>query len=431
MTKQSKFTEDQIAAIRKQAYEIQKQRQVRVPISQEDWDKAIEEIGKTKNIHEYNWRKFWDWTGIKDKKLWDFIQLSMVPMILFIGNWTLQESTKRREIEVAEDKARQEALVKYTEGISDLIQKGLLNSKSDRDPNFLIAKAKTTLALISLNSQRQTLILQFLASTGLNDINNHGGILFQSNWSKLKLDKSDFTRAKMLQANFLDSSLIGTDFTGGDLRSIDFGRATLRDTRLHYADLMRAQLQQTNLRQADFLNADLTLANLTNADMKDANLKGAILNQADLSHVKNLTVEQVKQAYLCKTKLPKEIIEENKTKGTELDKTVDTNKNCQNLHTVLQDKYSQRYDKIYEVYKKQQENKKEAVKEKKDIVTPIIRDIVANPWCIPLIPGDEYHKNVGKCPSHLRGSLEKYGYYSYFDKPIDVEKKPNKLIEMQ
>jgi hypothetical protein len=129
----------------------------------EDWGKRCrypEEIGKIKNIHEYNWRKFWDWTGIKDKKLWDFIQLSMVPMILFIGNWILQESTKRREIEVAEDKARQEALVKYTEGISDLIQKGLLNSKSDRDPNFLIAKAKTTLALISLNSQRQKILIK-------------------------------------------------------------------------------------------------------------------------------------------------------------------------------------------------------------------------------------------------------------------------------
>jgi hypothetical protein len=124
MTKQSKFTEDQIAAIRKQAYEIQKQRQVRVPISQEDWDNAIEEIEKTKNTYKYNWRKFCDWAGIKDKKPWDFIQLLMLPVILAFGNYILQDSTKKREIEVAEDKARQEALVKYTEGVSDLIQKG-------------------------------------------------------------------------------------------------------------------------------------------------------------------------------------------------------------------------------------------------------------------------------------------------------------------
>jgi hypothetical protein len=85
----------------------------------------------------------------------------------------------------------------------------------------------------------------------------------------------------------LKVSLEGADLTGADLS---------------VASLQRADLNGAKLSVANLLGADLSVASLQGADLNGANLSGA-----DLSSAKGLTKEQLEEAYLCETTLPKGI----------------------------------------------------------------------------------------------------------------------------
>jgi uncharacterized protein YjbI with pentapeptide repeats len=76
--------------------------------------------------------------------------------------------------------------------------------------------------------------------------------------------------------------LEGADLYKADLRRVDFGMADLR-----WADLSLAKLGE----------ARLTRANLYKADFSRANLRGANLFKANLQEARNLTDEQLAQAY--------------------------------------------------------------------------------------------------------------------------------------
>ncbi len=186
---------------------------------------------------------FLSWTGFGEKKLWDFLQLLIVPAALGLGTYYLQDSAKQREQTVAEDKANQDTLVKYLDQMADLLQKNLRNTETSSE-TFIIAQAKTVIALQSLDPKRQHLVIQFLAAANLNTLDRKKGILYQAQMSKANLNKAD---------------LSGAD--------------------LSYADLF---------------NANLSHADLISANLSDVNLKGA----------KRLSKIQIDQAKLCKTTLP-------------------------------------------------------------------------------------------------------------------------------
>jgi hypothetical protein len=134
------------------------------------------------------WKRFGEWVrtgedGWNEKKPWDYLQLLLVPLALFIVASWFQWFTKQQEqlaadnkamqeLQVAGDKAKQETLTKYLDQMSDLLQKGLLKSKRDSEI-FIIAKAKTAVTLQSLDPVRQHLVIQFLAASNLNTLDRN------------------------------------------------------------------------------------------------------------------------------------------------------------------------------------------------------------------------------------------------------------------
>jgi hypothetical protein len=72
------------------------------------------------------WRsRFWQWTGFGEKKVWDVLQLLIVPLFLLWGTNSLQDNAKQREQyladnhakterELANDRTHQESLNKYS-----------------------------------------------------------------------------------------------------------------------------------------------------------------------------------------------------------------------------------------------------------------------------------------------------------------------------
>jgi uncharacterized protein YjbI with pentapeptide repeats len=196
---------------------------------------------------------FWNWTGFREKKLLDLVQIVVVPSALAVAGFWFQDFTKKQdvkladsktkqELQVADSKAKQETLTKYLDQMSDLLEKGLLKSKQD-SPIFIIAQSKTVTALQSLDTERQRLLIQFFKSANLNTLDGGKGLLF-------KLKGVDFSGANLNKAN-----LSGADLSGADLRGANIRRAYLPKTNFNGVDFSRANLKRSYLDKATFTNA--------------------------------------------------------------------------------------------------------------------------------------------------------------------------------
>jgi hypothetical protein len=198
------------------------------------------------------WRsKLWEWTGLGDKTLWDWLQLLIVPIVLAAaGFWfSDQQDARQREIEgkratlereLGVQSAQDAALQAYLDQMSELmLEKDLRDSEEEGEVRTL-ARARTLTVLGRLDPARKASVLQFL----------------------------------------YESSLIRTDRSIVDLSNADLSGADLRLANLEYADLSNAKL----------LNADLRNSLLFSADLSNADLSGARVTRERLE-TQNATLE--------------------------------------------------------------------------------------------------------------------------------------------
>ncbi len=281
----------------------------------------------------------WKWTGIPEKRGWDFAQLLAVPVVLALVGWGLNEYAKERDHrqqqaekekeqliadnkaqqdrQLADDKSRQDTLVKYLDQMADSLKDGLLNAKPGNN-EFVIAQSRTVLALQSLDRKRQHLAVQFLRASGLSDapddqwqpkLDVHGNIANLPAKSRVLLYRAQMEKANLANSDLSGAVLIGSvlgeanlgcdppdskdasrcsDLSGADLRSADLTNANLEGAKLtgvylFGANLFRAHLIRADLTFAKLTGANLTFAKLTGADLGGANLFGAKLWGADLT----------------------------------------------------------------------------------------------------------------------------------------------------
>jgi uncharacterized protein YjbI with pentapeptide repeats len=337
--KKSKFTDEQICP---RAYQISQKYPERSP--DENWKAAIQELETESQLL----RKFWRWTGFGEKKLWDFLQLLIVPIVLAGTGFALQQFAKQSDQQSAIDKAQQETLVKYLDEMAELLQKGLLKTKTDSD-TYIFAQSKTVIALQSLDPKRQHIVIQFIDAANLNSFTLDGkkGILYKARMSKANLNNADLSGAHLSSADLSGARLSGANFSYADLSSASLSDAdlsganlfgtNLESANLGGANLMKANLSLTKLRKAmvgygqlrfdlsgskshryrlsgtQINAANLSGARLFAADLEDASLAGANLSGAELTSTRlhganlsgaNLDGANLNKAYLCKTIIP-------------------------------------------------------------------------------------------------------------------------------
>jgi len=235
----------------------------------------------------------WTWTGFgpytppnsnfqREKTLYDWLQLAIIPLVLAFGVWWLnrlqqerdqklanqraqieREAAEKRaqaERDVALDNQREAALQDYIDNLSELLLHEKLRESGGNDEVRTVARVRTLTVLSRLDGRRKGIVVQFLHESGL----------IYKDIKIIDLSQADLTGASLFSAYLQEASLSRANLHGADLSDANLHGADLTGAYLRAADLSR-----TNLSGADLSYAGLNFARLRAADLHGANLRGA------------------------------------------------------------------------------------------------------------------------------------------------------------
>jgi len=195
--------------------------------------------------------------AVREKTLWDWLDLLIIPAVLAVVAFLLDGSRKRSEQAVESDRQRQQTLDCYFDYISELLLSGhLLNTTNSNYARELV-RTRTLTALRLLDGKRKAQVLQFLFEARLIDPN-----------PVVNLNGADFRFALLDEATL----------SGAELRGVYFNGASIR-----FATLADADLRGSDFSDASFSSSDLTGARFSQAKLNGADLRGATLHKTDLS----------------------------------------------------------------------------------------------------------------------------------------------------
>jgi uncharacterized protein YjbI with pentapeptide repeats len=244
------------------------------------------EIEDYRRLYELQRR---DLTGFGEKKLWDILQLIIVPLFLAGVAVYLPYASKQSEQAQAEDRNRQESLNKYFDTMTNLLLESKLKTSKEGAEIRTIVRAKTLTTLDGLDGYRKGQLLRFLQEAQL--IRDDGLIV--------SLRGADLRSVNILTADLSKADLTRAILTDAELDHANFSNANLTKTVLHRANLEGASFTDANLKGAVLAKATLKKTDFTGAD-----LKGAFFTGADLSAAKPFSEEQLGQAKFCHTTMP-------------------------------------------------------------------------------------------------------------------------------
>jgi uncharacterized protein YjbI with pentapeptide repeats len=240
------------------------------------------------------------------KTLWDWLQLLVIPTVLAIGGFLLNERVKEREASAAIDGQREAALQKYFDAVSDLLIKqsspeiAAVTAKDGKNEaitdahdiemsplTLSLVRARTLSTLIMLDPDRKGSLIRFLLDAHL-----------IQHYQNRRSDALDLMGADLRDANLTHLSLSRVRLFNVDLRGADLRWCNLKDAqidesgkmdqkwRLVWGLMNRYYQRGYDLRNVDLRDAHLGGAMLSGADLRGANLSGAILDLTSLFRTK-------------------------------------------------------------------------------------------------------------------------------------------------
>src|SRR5919199_982359 len=111
------------------------------------------------------YRYQWQWTGFPQKRLFDWIQILVIPFAVAIGTFVLNRAAKRRDDAAQARAAGVGALQAYLDYISGMLtdHKYPLHEAQPGDPRSVVARAHTLTVLGRLeDGEHKKIVLQFL-----------------------------------------------------------------------------------------------------------------------------------------------------------------------------------------------------------------------------------------------------------------------------
>ena len=298
----------------------------------------------------------WSWVGViidaqtgEQKTLWDWMELLIIPVVLSIGAYLLNKSSKANEYKIAEqqrenerkvadhrseierdiakDTQRQVTLETYFDRMTELLLASALRNSPKGDEVRIIARTRTLAVLRELDGKRKGQVVQFLHELGL--ISGKEPIVDMSfadldnmylPYSRLEnvslpyvnlkncnlqfahLEGANFNVATLTEANLGGASLNGadlrcglykanmvaTDLEGAKLYKAHLGSANLSNAKLVNADLREANLKYDNPFMGAIGQGTVEYANLFNADLSDCDLSNAMIDIVQLNSARSL-----------------------------------------------------------------------------------------------------------------------------------------------
>jgi uncharacterized protein YjbI with pentapeptide repeats len=198
-----------------------------------------------------------------DIKLWNLLEVLAVPITVGAAVPSLNWLQKKREQEVENQRAQDEALQAYLNQMSQLlIDKSQLLIGKERprhrvvqgDELSTVARAWTVTVLDTLDdSRRKRRVVKFL----------YEAKLIYADRAIVRLSK-----VNLRGANLSEADLSGAALSGADLSEADLSGADLSGANLSYVS--KANLRGTDLRGANLSRTDLSGANLSYAHLEGA-----------------------------------------------------------------------------------------------------------------------------------------------------------------
>lgn len=218
----------------------------------------------------------------REKTLWDWMQLLIIPAVLAGGAFLLSGAQRRNEQQIADDRAQESVLETYIDRMSELLLEEKLLAPEQISNNKIrdVARIRTLTALRRLDGFRKAILLQFLYESYLLEkdqpiIALTGADLRNAQLKLAKLGRTNLSRVDLNNANLEQARLIGSNLFGAGLRRARLEGANLEGVNLTRADLVEAQLVGARLRRAILKGADLTKANLSKAEVTIEQLASA------------------------------------------------------------------------------------------------------------------------------------------------------------
>jgi uncharacterized protein YjbI with pentapeptide repeats len=202
--------------------------------------------------------------------LWDWIKLLIVPAVIAGGGLWFNAQQRERERQIANERAQDEALQGYLDGMSELLtdKEQPLHKAQPGDNLSTVARAQTLIVLSRLeDGGRKRSVLEFLYESHL--IDQIQAKLDKSNLIERRRPIVILAKADLSGANLHSAYLRGAHLRGANLRGAYLRGAYLREAYLRWADLKGARgWTKERLREANSLDG---------ATMPD----GQILKDAD------------------------------------------------------------------------------------------------------------------------------------------------------
>lgn len=222
--------------------------------------------------------KFWNRKSLREKGVWDWLDLLIIPIVLAAGTAYIQWQSGIKQENSTTDRNRQETLATYLEKMTELLLEHELRSSEPNAEVRVVARARTLTALRELDGERKGQVVLFLAEAGL--INQKCESPPNSNTQVCKpaiislrgadLNDANVRGASMGRRRSANVNLKGVNLEGADLEGANLGRVDLAEANLYESDLERANLQDASLTNADLRGADLKRANLRGTQLQGA-----------------------------------------------------------------------------------------------------------------------------------------------------------------
>jgi uncharacterized protein YjbI with pentapeptide repeats len=235
---------------------------------------------------------------IREKTLWDWMELLIIPLFLTGGALLLNRSERNNEREIATDRQREAAFQAYLDHMGELLLKDKLRTSKKAEVRDM-ARTRTLTILRGLDTRRKGLVIIFLKEAGLINATKPIVTLHNADLTGVDLKSADLTGinlngANLERANLMEAFLTDAYLQDVNLQSAKLYDAVLIDANLQSANLNKADLNQTNFRGANLWGAELIDVKLHEADFEGASLKfvhferaymkGATLGGANLEY---------------------------------------------------------------------------------------------------------------------------------------------------